>query len=174
MKAALCLVVVLAFPAQSQAQADTPALTGAWIGKGPGASGGPDSKMRLDLIAPGGILQSNKLFGHVTEWPPPGDPQGTRIDEGKVTGNEVSFTVVNVLSKTTLKYRGTVSGSMIKGTVQVSRDGKTITHDWSVRRETPKKTTHLEEGSNLSLHWTGSSPFSLVWMAASGAAAPGQ
>jgi len=139
MKAGLCLALALGFPARSQAQAGKPAPTGTWIGKGPGPSGGLNSKIRLDLNVPGGILLSNRVFGHVTDWSPLGDPMGTGIDDGKVTGNEVSFTVLNVLSKTTLKYNGTVSGNMIKGTVEISRSGKTTTHDWSVRRETPKK-----------------------------------
>ena len=116
-KVGLCTVLALDLAAQSQVPDKKLAPAGywnigVWNGNGPGASGGADSKMQLHLNAPGGLLR-DKLFGYVTEWSHLGDPIGTAIDDGKVMGGEVSFTVVNVLNHTTLKYEGKVTGDTI-------------------------------------------------------------
>jgi hypothetical protein len=139
-KAGLCAVLALDLTAQSQDHDKKLAPAeywniGVWNGNGPGASGGPDSKMQLHLNSP----NRDKLYGYVTEWSPLGDPIGTGIYGGKIIADEVSFTVENVLSKTTLKYKGKITGDVIKGTVEITRGGETTTRNWIAKREQKEK-----------------------------------
>jgi hypothetical protein len=141
-KAGLCAVLALVLGAQAQDQDKKAASAeywnvGVWNGNGPGASGGVDSKMQLHLNSGG--AKRDRLYGYVTEWTHLGDPIGTGIYEGKIIGDEVSFTVENVLSKTTLKYKGKITGDAIKGTVEITRGGETTTRNWTARREKKKR-----------------------------------
>jgi hypothetical protein len=136
-KVGLSTLLALGVLAQSLAQTNEPAPNGTWIAKAYGPSGGPDEKIRLILRVH--TLPKEFLSVQYTTWCPVGDPMAWAVNDGKATGNEISFTVVNVLSNTTLKYKGTVSGGTIEGTVDIIHSGETKTRNWTAKRETKKK-----------------------------------
>ena len=61
-----------------------------------------------------------------------GAARETEITEGKIKGNEVSFTVVREFNgnKMTSKYTGKVTADVIKGKMEFERNGETQSRDW--------------------------------------------
>ena len=60
----------------------------------------------------------------------------TEITNGKVKGDELSFTIEREFNgtKITLKHSGKVDGDTIKGKIEVERDGQTTSRDWEAKR----------------------------------------
>jgi hypothetical protein len=60
----------------------------------------------------------------------------TAIEDAKVDGDEVSFTVVRTFgdNKVVQKYKGKLNGDSIKGKIEVDRDGEKTTRDWEAKR----------------------------------------
>ena len=60
----------------------------------------------------------------------------TAIEEGKVDGDEISFTVTREFNgnKFVQKYKGKLSGDAIKGTIESERDGQTRSRDWEAKK----------------------------------------
>jgi hypothetical protein len=58
------------------------------------------------------------------------------IEDGKVAGDEVSFTVTREFNnnKIVQKYKGKLSGETIKGTIEFEREGQTQTRDWEAKK----------------------------------------
>ena len=133
----LSTLLALGLLAQSPAQTNEPAPNGTWMAKAYGPNGGPDEKIRLILRVC--ALPKEFLSVQYTTWSPLGDPIAWPVDDGKATGNKISFTVANVLSNTTLKYKGTVGGGTIKGTVDIVHNGETKTRNWTAKREIKRK-----------------------------------
>jgi hypothetical protein len=110
--------------------------TGTWNWTRPGRNGGPDQKMTLKLKVDGekltGTLSSPGRDGAVTE---------TAIAEGKVKGEDVSFTVTREFNgnKMVSKYSGKVSADTIKGKIESERNGQAQSRDWEAKRATEKK-----------------------------------
>ena len=126
---AACAFVALSAVSQTQA-ADA---TGTWTWSRPGRNGGEAQKMTLKLKAEG-----EKLTGTLSS---PGR-QGaaavdTEISDGKVKGDEVSFSVTREFNgnKMTSKYAGKVSGDTLKGKVESERNGQAQSRDWEATRE---------------------------------------
>ncbi len=137
LKTGLCAVLALGFLAQSQAQEKKSGAAGIWTWTTPGRNGGPDRKMSLKLK-----VEGDKLTGTLTApGRQGGDPTNTEISEGKIKGEEVSFTVVREFNgnKVTSKYSGKVSGDTIKGKIEMDRGGDTVSRDWEAKRDTEKK-----------------------------------
>ncbi len=107
--------------------------TGTWTWSTPGRDGGEARKSTLKLKADG-----EKLTGTVSS---PGRQGGqardTEISDGKVKGDEISFSVVREFNgnKMTVKYSGKVSADAIKGKIETERDGNTRSRDWEAKRE---------------------------------------
>jgi hypothetical protein len=110
--------------------------TGTWSWTRPGRNGGPDQKMTLKLKVDGekltGTLSSPGRDGAVTE---------TAIAEGKVKGEDVSFTVTREFNgnKMVSKYSGKVGADTIKGKIESERNGQAQSRDWEAKREAEKK-----------------------------------
>jgi hypothetical protein len=112
--------------------------TGTWTwtmqGRGgQGGQGGQARQMTLKLKAEG-----DKLTGTLSS---PGRQGGqareTAIDNGKVSGEDISFSVTREFNgnKMTSKYSGKVSADTIKGKVEMERNGEPVSRDWEAKRE---------------------------------------
>ena len=121
----------LGLGAASQAQAAD--ASGTWSFTRAGRGGGDPVKMTLKLKAEG-----EKLTGTLSS---PGGQGGqarnTEISEGKVKGDDISFSVVVERNgnKMTTKYSGKVSGGSIKGKTESGRNGETQSRDWEAKRD---------------------------------------
>jgi hypothetical protein len=113
------------------AQAADPA--GTWTWSSPGRGGGEPRKTTLKLK-----VEGDKLTGNVSM---PGRQGGqateTAISDGKVKGDEISFTVTREVNgnKFTAKYNGKVTGDAIKGKIESERNGQTQSRDWEAKRD---------------------------------------
>ena len=136
LKLGLCAVLGLAFAAQAQAQEKKADATGTWTWTMPGRNGGPDRKMSLKLK-----VEGDKVTGKLTAPSRDGGTTDTDIQDGKISGDTVSFSVVREFNgnKMTSKYSGKVSAEGIKGKIDIDRGGDTTTRDWEAKREADKK-----------------------------------
>ena len=130
-KASLGSILALGFASSLQA-ADA---TGTWSWTQAARGGGADTKITIKLKAEG-----EKLTGTITQ---PGRGGGaatdTAITDGKVKGDDISFSVVREFNgnSMTTKYNGKVTADSIKG--KVERPGRgggdPTTSDWEAKRE---------------------------------------
>ena len=121
----------LALSAVSQAAAAD--ASGTWTWSRPGRNGGEAQKTTLTLKVDG-----EKLTGSVTSPGRQGaEPRKTEIADGKVKGDEISFSVTREFNgnKMTSKYSGKVSADTIKGKTEFDRNGETQSRDWEAKRE---------------------------------------
>lgn len=129
---ATCTFLTLGAGFQAQA-ADA---TGTWTWTRPARNGGEALKMTLKLKAEG-----EKLTGSVTSpGRQGGDPVKTEISDGKIKGDEISFTVTREINsnKMIAKYSGKVSADAIKGKVESERNGQPQSREWEAKREAVK------------------------------------
>jgi hypothetical protein len=110
--------------------------TGTWTWSMPGRNGGPDREQTLKLKAEG-----DKLTGTMSSPARGGESRETKIEHGKVTGDEVSFDVTREFNGNsfTSKYKGKVSGDTITGKISTERDGQTRDRDWTAKRKAEAK-----------------------------------
>ena len=96
-------------------------VSGKWTFEQPGRGGNPGRPVTITLKQDGA-----KLTGQVPGMGRGGDnpPPPTEITDGKVDGNNVSFTVKREFNGNTMvtKYEGTVSGDEMK--LKITRDGQ--------------------------------------------------
>ena len=124
------LGAILLIGAISQAQADdkTADPSGTYFWTMPGRNGGPDRTNTLVLK-----LDAGKLTGSVSAPGRGGKVNQTDITDGKVTGSDISFSVImtrNGNSRTNT-YTGTLADGAIKGkSSYVDRNGDPQSHDW--------------------------------------------
>jgi hypothetical protein len=115
--------------AQAQAQDKPVDPSGTYIWTQPGRNGGPDRTNTLVLKVDAGVLT-----GSVTS---PGRggaaPTPTAISDGKVTGADVSFNVVRTFNDNSMtnKYSGTLADGVIKGKMEMNRNGDVQSRDWT-------------------------------------------
>jgi len=130
---AACAVLALGTLGQVQA-ADKADPNGTWTWTTPGRNGGPDRKITLKLKADG-----DKLTGKVSSPGRDGQSTDTDISDGKIKGEEISFSVTREFNGNsfTMKYNGKISGDTIKGkSERPGRDGGDPTvRDWEAKRE---------------------------------------
>ncbi len=133
LKFGLCTLFALGFLAQIQAQ-DKKA-DGTWTWTTPGRNGGPDRKMTLKLKTEG-----DKVTGTLTSPSRDGGTTDTKIEDGKLKGEDISFTVTREFNgnKFVSKYSGKV-GETIKGKIEFERNGETQSRDWEAKRDTAAK-----------------------------------
>jgi hypothetical protein len=130
-KVSLCSILALGFVSSLQA-ADA---TGTWSWTQAARGGGADTKITLKLKAEG-----EKLTGTITQ---PGRGGGaatdTAITDGKVKGDDISFSVVRDMggNPMTTKYTGKVSADAIKGKVERPGrgGGEPTTTDWEAKKD---------------------------------------
>ena len=98
-------------------------VSGKWTAESPGRNGGPPRVSTFDLKADGA-----KLDGTVSTMIQ-GNPVSSPITEGKVDGDNISFTVVRNFNGNEMKqtYTGKVSGDSIELTVEGGRGPQTMT-----------------------------------------------
>lgn len=60
----------------------------------------------------------------------------TAIEDGKVDGDDISFTVTREFNnnKIVQKYSGKQTGDMIKGKVEFERNGEKMSRDWEAKK----------------------------------------
>jgi hypothetical protein len=126
----------LALNLVSTANAADSKADGNWTWTMPARNGGTERKMTLKLKTEG-----DKLTGKLSSPARDGQARETEIQDGKIKGEEISFTVVREVNNTkmTSKYTGKVSADTIKGKVETTRDGNPQSRDWEAKRETAEK-----------------------------------
>jgi hypothetical protein len=133
----LCVIFALGFVSTLQAQDKKADPTGTWTWMRQGRGGGGEVKMTLKLKTEG-----DKLTGKLTSpGRQGGDPVEVEIKDGKIKGDEVSFSVTREVNGNTFtsKYNGKVTGDTIKGKTEFERNGETQSRDWEAKRDTAKK-----------------------------------
>ena len=116
---------------QAQAQDKKVDPSGTYMWTQPGRNGGPDRTNTLVLK-----VEGDKLTGTVTS---PGRggaaPTPTAITDGKLTGADVSFSVVRSFNGNSMtnKYAGKVADGSIKGKVEMNRNGDVQSIDWEAK-----------------------------------------
>jgi len=114
---------------QAQAQDKPVDPSGTYMWTQPGRNGGPDRTNTLVLKVDAGVLT-----GSVTS---PGRggaaPTPTAISDGKVTGADISFSVVRTFNDNSMTntYTGTVADGTIKGKIEMDRNGTPTSRDWT-------------------------------------------
>ncbi len=131
-----CLALALGFAAQIHADDKKADATGTWTWTTPGRNGGEPRKMTLNLKAEG-----EKLTGKLGMPNRDGEVTETEISDGKVKGDDVSFTVTREFNgnKFVAKYSGKLSAGAIKGKMDFERNGESQSRDWEAKRATDKK-----------------------------------
>jgi hypothetical protein len=112
-----------------QAQAADASGTWSWVIKG--RQGGPDRKITAKLKVDG-----DKLTGTVSAPGRDGTMRDTEVKDGKVKGDEISFSTVREVNgtKMTTKYSGKVSADSIKGKMEFERNGEPVNREWEAKR----------------------------------------
>jgi hypothetical protein len=114
----------------ASAQAADP--TGTWTWSTPGRNGGPDRVSTLTLKA-----DAATLTGKVSAPGRDGTPVETPITDGKVDGDNITFSLVRSYNgnASTNKYSGAVTADQITGKVDsVNRNGEPQSHDWTAKK----------------------------------------
>jgi hypothetical protein len=130
--AKIMLGTALVLGAIIQVQADDkkvdPSGTYQWVI--PGRNGGPDRTNSLALK-----LEGDTLTGKLTSPGRGGQTTETTINDAKLTGADVSFTVVRTFNDNTFtnKYSGTITNDAIKGKIEFVRDGEAQSRDWEAK-----------------------------------------
>jgi hypothetical protein len=102
----------------------------------PGRNGGPDRTNTLVLKVDG-----DKLTGQLTSPGRDGQANATDITDGKITGADISFSVVRSFNDNsrTNKFSGTIADGTIKGKVEFERNGEVRSHDWEAKKQEATK-----------------------------------
>ena len=117
---------------QAQAEDKKVDPSGTYVWTMPGRNGGPDRTNTLSLK-----LDGDKLTGKISAPGRDGAVTATDIADGKLTGAEVSFTVVYSFNGNsfTNKYTGTVADGSIKGKSEFNRNGDVQSRDWEAKAQ---------------------------------------
>jgi hypothetical protein len=117
-------------------------ITGKWVAEQPGRNGGPARQTTFDLKADGatltGTMTGGMGGGGRRGGGGGGAPQAREISDGKIDGNNISFTVKVEFNGNTMvsKYEGTLSGDELK--LKVNREGRNgaTTSELTAKRST--------------------------------------
>jgi hypothetical protein len=130
-KIAVGAVLLTGILTQAQAQDKKVDPSGTYMWTQAGRNGGPDRTNTLVLK-----LDGDKLTGKLTA---PGRggaaPTPTDITDGKVTGADVSFSVVRDMggNSMTMKYSGKFADGAIKGKIDSDMGGNPTSRDWEAK-----------------------------------------
>ena len=126
---AACVLLIGSTQAQDQKKADP---TGTWTWNFPGRDGGEGREVTLKLKQ-----ENGNLTGAISSPRRGGETTETKISEGKVNGNQISFAITREFNGNsfTQKYSGKVEGDTITGKISFTgRDGETRDRDWVAKR----------------------------------------
>jgi len=134
--AVTCAVLGLTAITQAQAQDKKADPSGTWTWSTPGRDGGTPRVSTLKLKAEG-----EKVTGSISVPGQGGQAREAQIENGKLKGDEISFSVTREFNgnKMTSKYTGKVAGDVIKGKIETERDGQSRSRDWEAKKSTEKK-----------------------------------
>ena len=130
-KIAIGAVLLTGILTQAQAQDKKVDPSGTYMWTQAGRNGGPDRTNTLVLK-----LDGDKLTGKLTS---PGRggaaPTPTDITDGKVTGSDVSFSIVRDMggNSMTMKYSGKFADGAIKGKIDMDMNGYPTSRDWEAK-----------------------------------------
>jgi hypothetical protein len=110
--------------------------SGEWTWTTPGRNGGAERKMTLKLK-----VEGEKVTGTLSSPGQNGETMKSEIEDGKIKGDEVSFSVTREFNgnKRTMKYNGKITADAIKGKTEFERNGDTQSRDWEAKRATETK-----------------------------------
>lgn len=123
------LLIGAIVPAHADDKKTDPSGTYSWTV--PGRNGGPDRTNTLVLK-----LDGDKLTGKLSAPGRGGKINETEIGDGKVTGADISFTVVRSFNGNsfTNNYSGTLADGAIKGKMNfINRNGDPQSRDWEAK-----------------------------------------
>lgn len=106
--------------------------TGKWTWSTPARGGGQARETTLTLK-----VEGTKLTGTISSPGRAGAAaRETAISDGKVTGDEISFSVTRTAGGNTMtqKYSGKVSADSIKGKIESERNGQAQSRDWEAKK----------------------------------------
>jgi hypothetical protein len=130
-KKLLFVITILLVAAFALMAAD---VSGKWTFEQPGRGGNPGRPVTVTLKADGGTLTGSMPgFGRGGGDPPP----PTAITDGKIDGNNISFTVKRETQNGTMvtKYEGVVNGNEMKlKIIRTGQDGTPQTTDVVAKR----------------------------------------
>jgi hypothetical protein len=130
---AFTLGAVLAVGFLSEAKADDKKtdVSGTWSWTMKGRQGRPDRKITAKIK-----MDGDTLTGTVSSPGRDGQTNDTAIKDGKVKGDEISFSLTREFNgnSMTSKYSGKVSGDTIKGKMEFERNGEPVSRDWEATR----------------------------------------
>lgn len=132
----LCVCGALWLGLAANLQAADSKVDGTWGWTMQARNGGEERKITLKLKTEG-----EKLTGKLSSPGREGAVNEVEITEGKIKGEEVSFTVVRKFNDREMKqkYTGKVAGDTIKGKISFDRQGEAMTRDWEAKRQAEKK-----------------------------------
>jgi hypothetical protein len=124
-------IFALGFLTEAKADDKKADVSGNWSWIMKGRQGRPDRKITAKLKVDG-----NKLTGTVSSPGRDGQSTDTEIKDGKVTGDDVTFSTSREVNGNTMtyKYSGKVSGDSIKGKMEFDRNGEPVSRDWEATR----------------------------------------
>jgi hypothetical protein len=133
---ALTAILALGFLAEAKAVDKSSDVAGTWTWSMRGRQGGPDRKMTLKLNTEG-----DKVTGKLSSPGRDGQKRETEIKDGKLKGDEISFTVSREMNGNTIvtKYNGKVTADAIKGKMEFERNGEPVSRDWEAKRGSDTK-----------------------------------
>lgn len=137
LRGVFCLALLVG--ALPQLQAADASGTWSWTMQRRGGTGGGGEERKITLALK---VEGEKLTGKMTSpGRQGGDPRVTEITDGKVKGDEISFTIKREFNGNSMvtKYSGKVTGDTIKGKIAFERGGQTMERDWEAKREAAKK-----------------------------------
>ncbi|HLX95105.1 MAG TPA: hypothetical protein VKU37_05110 [Verrucomicrobiae bacterium] len=110
--------------------------SGTYIWTMPGRNGGPDRTNTLVLKVDG-----DKLAGQLTSPGRGGQANSMEIINGKVTGADISFSVVRSFNDNTFTntFSGTITDGTIKGKIEFERNGEARSRDWEAKKQDATK-----------------------------------
>ena len=131
----LLLGALLTLGAITQVQADDKKTdpSGTYVWSVPGRNGGADLTNTLVLK-----FEGDQLTGKLSAPGRGGKVNETDIADGKVTGADISFTVVRTMNgnSRTNTYSGTLADGTIKGKISfVTRNGDAQSRDWEAKAQ---------------------------------------
>lgn len=127
-------VALLGMVALAQAQDKALDPTGTWTWGAPGRNGNPGRTNTLTLKYSGG-----NLTGSLSTPRRNGNANTTDISNGKLTGDQISFTTTSERNGTTYTstYTGTLTADTIKGKIAVTGgDNPRPPRNWTAKRST--------------------------------------
>jgi hypothetical protein len=110
-------------------------ITGKWVAEQPGRNGGPPRQTAFDLKADGATLTGTVPAGGRPGGDPP--PPPIAITDGKIDGNNISFTVKREMNGNTMvqKYEGVLNGDELKLKItRTGQDGTPMTNEVVAKR----------------------------------------